>query len=262
MGPHQEKVLEGLLHKRQGVLLFCGTDSDDLTANLHACAKKLATPERHLMAVETYREEWSPGIEQLVSYGDAAHFAQLLRLAFRHAPDVLLVNPLESRDDFELCLNEALKGRLVLCRSFAADAADAVVRLLGMGVEPYLIGSSLMGVVAQRAVRLNCPLCQEKESTSREQLKDLGIPVAMQPPAFYHGKGCANCLMTGFDRETNLFEILEMSDDLRHQLHPAMKSEVVRAMVRSNGMMTLRQAAVHKAINGQTSLSEVLRTTP
>jgi type II secretory ATPase GspE/PulE/Tfp pilus assembly ATPase PilB-like protein len=143
----------------------------------------------------------------------------------------------------------------------AIDASEALTRLLGMGIEPYLVGAALGGSVAQRMLRLVCPGCQERESVSRDRLKDLGVSVAMQPAAFFHGKGCDVCLQTGFDRESTIFEVLEVTDDLRGRLGKDIKAETIRASIKSGGMMTLRQVALHKAINGQTSLAEVLRVT-
>jgi type IV pilus assembly protein PilB len=261
MGPHQAKVLGGFLQKKQGMILFCGIASDDLTGNLHACARTLATPEKHVIAVESQMEELFPTVEQLIAKGNPEFFTQLLQLAFRHGPDVVLVNPLEKREHFDLSLAEVMKGRLILGRYHAKDAADALIQILTMGVPPYLIGSGLLGIVVQRRLRLTCPQCQDKDPVSRDELKDLGIPIAMQPTAFFYGRGCDACAKTGFDRETNIYEILEMSEEARSVLHTDVKAEAIRAFIKNNGMLTLRQVAVHKAINGQTSLAEVLRVT-
>ena len=261
MGPLQARTLESFLGRRQGVILFCGFEGDDLAGTTHACLRQLVTPERHVIAVQGRRDERLPGVEQLVSFGDRDLFSKHLQVAFRHGPDVVLANPLERRDHFETCLNEALQGRLVLAGSHAADAADAIVQVFTMGVEPYLVGSSLLGVVAQRTLRLNCQRCQDKDAVDREHVKDLGIPVAMQPASFFRGRGCDACLGTGFDRETSIFEVLEFNEEARARIQGDARAENVRALLRANGMMTLRQIAVHKAINGQTSLAEVLRAT-
>jgi type II secretory ATPase GspE/PulE/Tfp pilus assembly ATPase PilB-like protein len=261
MGPNQVRIVEKLFSRARGLVIFCGGDSDDVEGTLRACVRDVATPERHIMAVEAIRQVWFPGVEQLVAGADPKQFQRYLRLAFRHTPDVVVVNPLERIEDVNQCLTEALKGRFVLARMHAIDASEALTRLLGMGIEPYLVGAALGGIVAQRMLRLVCPGCQERESVSRDRLKDLGVSVAMQPAAFFHGKGCDVCLQTGFDRESNIFEVLEMTDDLRGRLGKDIKAETIRASIKSGGMMTLRQVALHKAINGQTSLAEVLRVT-
>jgi type II secretory ATPase GspE/PulE/Tfp pilus assembly ATPase PilB-like protein len=172
------------------------------------------------------------------------------------------VNPFDSAESISLCFREALKGRLVLSHCYSRDTAEALAYLLGMGVEPALMGSSLLGIVAQRNIRLNCPQCQEKDPIHRDRVKEMGIPIAMQPTSFYRGKGCRSCLKTGFDRESSIFEVIEMTDELRNRLVPGIKTDDIRDILRSTGTMTLRQIAVHKAVNGQTSLFEVLRVTP
>ncbi len=261
MGPNQIRILEKFFARVRGLVIFCGNDTDDVEGTLRACVRDIATPERHVMAVEACRQIWFPGVEQLVASGDPKKFQRYLRLAFRHVPDVVVVNPMETLADAELCVSEALKGRFVLARMYAADASEALTRLLGMGLEPYMVGSALSGIVSQRTLRLVCPGCQEKEIIPRDRLKDLGMPIAMQPAAFFHGKGCAACLQAGFDRESNIFEVLEMSDEVRNRLTKDIKADTLRAAIKAGGMMTLRQVALHKAINGQTSLAEVLRVT-
>lgn len=262
MGPHQARALENMLQKKQGVVLFCGLETDDFRANIRACAKELATAERHVIAVSNSGAEWLPGVEHFVADGSDANFTELLKLAFRHKPDLLLVDALEKAEDRDLVLREAMKGPLVLSHVYGRDASEAFVSLLGGKTDPPLVGTALLGVVAQRSLRLICPRCQEKDSIHRDRIRDMGIPVAMQPPAFYRGKGCDACFKTGFDREANIFEVIEMTDGLRALLNREMRPEEIRTYFKSSGFLSLRQVAIHKAVNGQTSLSEVLRVTP
>ena len=261
MGPNQALLLEGFLSHSHGMVLFCGIESDDVFSTLQSAAKQLVTPERHAIAVSAQPQAWFPGIEPMVSNANPERFLKLLRVAFQHEPDLVVAHPLETKSQFELCLSEAIRGRLVFARVYASDISDALLQIIGMGIEPYLIGSGMMGIVAQRTLRLNCPKCQDKETVSRDRLKEIGVPIGMQPAAFFNGKGCDDCFKTGFDRETNIFEVIEMSDDLRNRLGRDVKPEVMRSIMKTGGLMTLRQVALHKAINGQTSLAEVLRVT-
>ncbi|MFN0117640.1 MAG: GspE/PulE family protein [Elusimicrobiota bacterium] len=261
MGPHQSRVVEDMLKKTRGVILFVGEECDDIDSTLNACAQNLATAERHVMAVGTEFDSSCEQFEQLVSPHDKAQFSKMIKLAFKHKPDVLRVNPIVNKDDLELCFHESLKGHLIIGRIFGRDSIDVIMRLISMGVPPYLIGAGLIGIVAQRKLRLLCSVCQDKDHVSREQLKELAIPVAMQPASFYFGKGCEQCFRTGFDKEMNIFEILQMDDDMRVHLNQDLKKEDMKSMFKNSGLMTLRQIAVHKAINGQTSLAEVLRVT-
>ncbi len=261
MGPNQATILENFLARAHGLVLFCGTETDDLASTLQAVTKQLLTPDRHVINVSARSQAWLSAVEQLVSNNNTDSFTRYLKLAFRHEPDLVIANPVETKAHVDICLSEAVRGRLVFAQLFATDAADALLQFLGMGVEPYLVGAGLLGIVAQRTLRLNCQSCQDKEVVPRDRLKELNIPIGMQPAAFFHGKGCEACFKTGFDRETSIFEVLEMSDELRNKLQRDMKSEALRQIIKSNGLMTLRQMALHKAINGQTSLSEVLRVT-
>lgn len=261
MGPDQSRVLESLLSRRQGLLLFCGLEGDEVIGTMRACLRPLVTPERQVIAVQGRRDERLSGVEQLLSAGDPDLFMRHLQIAFRHGPDVVLARPLERRDQLELCLSEAAGGRLILAGLPAADVADAIRRVFSMGLEPYQVSNALLGVVAQRSLRLNCPRCQVKDTVDRERLKMLGVPLAMQPTAFFRGRGCDACLGSGFDRETTLFEILEFTDDARGQAQRDPSPGSLRALIHANSLMTLRQIALHKAINGQTSLAEVLRAT-
>lgn len=262
MGPNQATLLESFLGRSRGVVLFCGTDTDELFPTIQSVSKQLATPERHVIAVGAQPQAWFSGVEQLVSNNDPDVFSKLLKVAFRHAPDLVVAHPVEKKEHVDICLSEAVRGRLVFARVYASDISDGLLQLLGMGVEPYLIGAGLLGVVAQRTLRLNCQKCQDKDSVSRDRLKELNVPIGMQPTSFYAGKGCDACYKTGFDRETSIFEVIENTEDLRNKLHRDMKSEAMRGLMKSGGLMTLRQVALHKAINGQTSLTEVLRVAP
>ncbi|MCG3204727.1 MAG: putative type II secretion system protein E [Elusimicrobia bacterium] len=261
MGPNQATLLENFLARSHGLILFCGTETDDLLSSIQSIGKQLMTPERHVIVVEGQSQAWFTDVEQMTSNNDPALFTKILRLAFRHEPDLLVAHPIETKEQMELCLSEAIRGRLVFARLFASDVSDALMQLLSMGVEPHLLGTGLLGVVAQRTLRLNCPRCQDKEAVSRDRLKDIGIPLGMQPAAFFQGKGCDACFRTGFDKETNIFEVIEMTDDLRSRMTKDLRRDALKSLMKTYGLMTLRQMALHKAINGQTSLAEVLRVT-
>lgn len=262
MDPSQIKVFNEFLERKQGFLLFAGSDRENISGNINACARHLATPKRHVVAVEPFLESWMAEVDQFSSQGDPAIFTKFLNVAFRHAPDVVVANPLENKIDFEICMLESLKGRLVLGRSYAVDCSEALVQVASLGVEPYLVSSAVVGVVAKRTIRLNCSVCQGKDPTAKSRARELGIPDAMQPSCFYVSKGCETCSQTGFEGETDIFEILVMTPELRNVFNRDVKAETIRDHIKSSGLLTLRQVAIHKAINGQTSLAEVVRTTP
>jgi type II secretory ATPase GspE/PulE/Tfp pilus assembly ATPase PilB-like protein len=190
MGPHQARLLEGYLGRTQGLLLFCGMDQDDIESNLYACAKRIASPEKHVLCVSDKRGTWDTLGDQLVSDGDPNVMEKLLDLSFQHSPDVLIVGPVETRGQFERLFAQALKGTLVLAQTYARDTADALVQLLAMGLPPYLMGSALLGIISQRNLRLLCPHCQSEDAKAKDLVEQLSIPAAMLPPAFYTAKGC------------------------------------------------------------------------
>lgn len=261
MDPFQANQLENLLGRDQGVILFCGPSDDPVADTLNGCARAIAAPNRHTIAVLAQPDGWLAAADSFIFGNNTGLLQRQLAAVFEHDPDVMVVNPLEEKESFELCLKQSLKGPLVLGRTYARDAIDAVVNLLMMGVEPYLISSGLLGIVAQRRLRLICPQCQTPEIVPHDQLRELSVPAGMAPETFFHGAGCDQCAQTGFNRETNIFEVLAMTDELKSFLLKESKAEAFRQQLKSAGMLTLRQVAMHKAINGQTSLSEVVRLT-
>lgn len=259
MDPSQARLFSGFLAKSQGLLLFCGSDYHDIVDVFVSTVNMFASPNKHVMAVEEGPRPWASGVDALTAGNSPAQFQELLRLSFRHNPDVLAVTPLQSYALFDLCFREAMKGRFILGHSYASDTADLMTQMLAQGIELYLLGSALIGIVAKKTLRLNCQQCQTKDPNSRALAKDLGIPLSMQPAWFYFGKGCSACHESGFDGEVDIFELCPMTEELHLQLQPDLRVEGLRSVLKSKGLLTFRQIALHKAINGQISLAEVIR---
>lgn len=262
MDPSQVRIFTEYLNRSTGLVLFCGPDFHGIEDNLVASVKMLATPAKHVISVEAKQEVWIPEVEQFVAEGNSDLFSQSLKVAFQHMPDVVIVNPLSKKDDFKLCLTETLRGRFVLARAYAQDTVDALLQLSDMGLEPYLIGSGLVGILTKRTLRLNCSRCQVKDPSARTLAKEVGIPLAMLPANFYKGNGCETCRFTGFDGSTDIFELFTMTDEVRGLLAKEAKPESFRQYFKQSGLLTLRQVALHKAFNGQTSFNEVIHSTP
>jgi type II secretory ATPase GspE/PulE/Tfp pilus assembly ATPase PilB-like protein len=262
LDPTQVKILETLLTREQGVILFCGAEQDGANVTLNSCVRKLVSPSKHVICVESYVDQWIQEADQFNAKGDGLLFSMYLHTALSHSPDIVKVKPLDTKEVWDMCLRESLKGPLVLGGAYARDAAEAVVNIVRMGIDSFLVTSALLGVVVQRKLRLNCQHCQKKDNVQRERLKEVGIPAELQPSAFYAGTGCEHCHNTGFGNETHIFEILQMTDDVKNTLHRDTSAEKVRAAAKTSGMLTLRQVAIHKAIAGQTSLAEVVRVSP
>jgi type II secretory ATPase GspE/PulE/Tfp pilus assembly ATPase PilB-like protein len=260
--PRQAKTVDELLAREQGVILFCGAEQDGVQSTLNACVRKLAVPSKHVVCVESYVDQWVQDADQFNAKGDAKLFAQYLHTALSHSPDVLKVRPMDSREAWDLCLRESLRGPLILGSTFARDAAEALANVVRGGADASLISSGLLAIVVQRKLRLNCQHCQQKETVQRDRLREIGIPIELQPAAFYYGAGCDRCFKTGFGNETHIFEIMVLNDDVKNILHKDVSADKIRSAAKTSGMLTLRQVAVHKAIAGQTSLAEVVRVSP
>jgi len=261
MDPGQTKALMELLERKRGFVLFAGSEQEAIASNVRAVAKHLATLKNHVIVIEPYLESWLSGIEQFISKGSQKVFSRLLRAAFKHAPDVVVATPLEKKDHFDECLSESLKGRFVICHSFASDAIDALLQMAGLGVESYLVASALMGVVSKRTIRLNCPVCQTRDDSAPDRARELGFTDQQIQGDFFVSRGCESCHHTGYSGETDIFEVLVVTDEIRNLFSRRMKIEELRAAFRSLGFLTLRQIACRKALNGQISLTEVIHTT-
>ncbi len=261
MDTAQTGLFESLLALDRGLILFCGLDQDNIGRTLRQCVRKQATADKHLIMVEVNLEEWIPDVDHYSAKGDEKLFGELLKINLRHLPDLLVVDPLVKKEDVELCMKFGLDGSKIFGRFFCQDSAESLARLISMGVDLHLIRYSIAGFVSQRTLKMNCPHCQIKDGVRRDQTKDIGIPVEMIPPFFYKGRGCDSCHQTGFDREVDIFEVVIMNDELKKQVTPDFRAEKFRSVIKSEGMSTLRHIALRKAIDGQTSLSEVVRAT-
>jgi type II secretory ATPase GspE/PulE/Tfp pilus assembly ATPase PilB-like protein len=193
-------------------------------------------------------------------------FAKGLRAMLRQDPDVIMVGEMRDNETATIAMEAALTGHLVLTTLHTNDAASAPTRLIDMDVEPFLISSSIVGVLAQRLVRQICPNCKEAYTASRESLLRYGFPIPEEIGAETHGEltlfkgtGCENCKGTGYKGRTGVHELMNMSDDLRDEILRKSPSHVLRNLALQNGMKTLPMDAVQKILMGITTVDEVLR---
>lgn len=263
MDPQQAKEFESFLSQRRGLVLFCGPQKDCAADILCSCISEEAKKGIHVISVEKNVENYISEIDQFNAKGDPKSFNDLLKASLRHSPDLLVLNPLDQKEHFEVALRAAMQGTFVLGRYVAWDSAEALAQILAMGVDPYLVSFGLAGIVVQGSIRLNCARCQKRDPVRRDQVKDIGIPIGLQPASFFKGAGCDTCHQTGFDREAGIFEVVSISDELRGAIQPGLSASTIRSLFRPHkNIQTLRQMAIRKAIAGQTSLSEVVRVSP
>ena len=213
--PKNKAGFEGLITRPHGIILVSGPTGSGKTTTLYAALSRINSPDINILTVEDPVEYQLPGVGQMqVNSKIELTFASGLRAFLRQDPDVIMVGEIRDRETAEIAIQASLTGHLVLSTVHTNDAPGAVTRLVDMGVEPFLVSSTLIGVLAQRLVRTLCPECQKPYSPSAEELQKLNL----RPDAgitFYHGDGCAACLDTGYQGRRGIYELLLVDDDVR-----------------------------------------------
>jgi type IV pilus assembly protein PilB len=187
-------------------------------------------------------------------------FARVLRSMLRQDPDVIMVGEIRDEETARVAVQAALTGHLVLATLHTNDAPGAVARMLDMGIEPYLLSSALNGVVAQRLTRIVCDSCATECSASENVLRDAGLDEKADH-VFRRGEGCQECHESGFRGRAGIYEVMEITTDVRKMIHRAAPSHELRAQLRQAGYLTLREEGVLMAKEGKTTLEEVLNVT-
>jgi general secretion pathway protein E len=188
-------------------------------------------------------------------------FAKALRSFLRQDPDVIMVGEVRDEETARIAIQAALTGHLVFSTLHTNDAASALTRLVDMGIEPYLLTSSITAILAQRLVRRVCPHCREVYSPSEYEQKLLREYLGGEDGVVYKGVGCDDCLHTGYMGRVGIFELLTLNSRLRDMVQKKMSSEEIKAEAVKDGMFTLRDDGIKKALEGLTSLSEIIRVT-
>lgn len=254
---------ENLIHKPHGIVLVTGPTGCGKTTTLHAALSKINSIEKKIITIEDPIEYELPGVSQIeVMPKIDLTFATGLRSILRQDPDVIMVGEIRDPETAEIAIRAAMTGHLVFSTLHTNDAAGAVARLVDMGVEPYLIASSLEGVVAQRLVRLVCPHCRRPVEPDVSYLAALGFrwPPGRTEP-LWKGEGCEECKGTGYLHRTAVFEMLIVTDAIRELIVDKAPAGEIKAAAVAAGMTTLREAGWRKVLAGETTVEEVLRAT-
>jgi type IV pilus assembly protein PilB len=255
----QEAQLHRLLAKPYGMILATGPTGCGKTTTLYACVNRLNERARNILTIEDPVEYHLEGITQIaVRSKMAVSFATGLRAIMRQDPDVIMVGEIRDTETAQIAVQAALTGHLVLSTLHTNDAAGAVVRLIDMGIEPYLITSTLLAAVGQRLVRTLCATCRRAREATPEDLQDLGLPPDV-PMTSWDPAGCTECGDTGYRGRTGVFEILRVNDQTRELILQRRPASAVRDAAERAGMQPMRSAAVTKALDGTTSMTEVRR---
>jgi type IV pilus assembly protein PilB len=252
---------EELASKPYGMILVTGPTGSGKTTTLYATLSKINTLDKNIITVEDPVEYQLPRINQVqVNPKAGLTFATGLRSILRQDPDVIMVGEIRDRETAEIAVQAALTGHLVLSTLHTNDAPSAFTRLIDMGIEPFLITSSVIGVLAQRLARTICPKCKEAYRPPREAVRRLSEELAEeQDLVLYRGAGCEFCRQTGYKGRTGVYELLVVTDRIRERVVQRASSTEIRDVARSEGFRTMRDDGIRKVLEGVTTIEEILR---
>jgi len=246
-----------------GMILVTGPTGSGKTTTLYSILKFVDSPDKNIVTVEDPVEFQIEGINQVTVRSDIGlTFASALRSILRQDPNIIMIGEIRDFDTVDIAIKSALTGHLVLSTLHTTTASGAIVRLVNMGVEPFLINSSLICVVAQRLLRKVCTQCKEKYTVTDDILSNLKIKIPEgAKPEFYRGKGCQHCFNTGYSSRIGIAEVLLLSSKVRELVLERAQEHVIKQQARSEGMLTLREEGMSAVFKGLTSVEEVLRVT-
>jgi general secretion pathway protein E len=275
-------VIDELIHRPHGIILVTGPTGSGKTTTLYACLSKINTPDLNILTVEDPVEYQLEGITQVpINAKIDLTFASVLRSYLRHDPDVIMVGEIRDGETAGMAIQASLTGHLVFSTVHTNDAAGAITRLVDMGIEPFLVASSLVGLLAQRLIRRLCPECRVLYRPSEDELRKLSI----DPPAFFAGQvrvppirskytppakgmlfhardgGCPRCSKSGYLGRMGIYELLLMDNDIRQLALKNTDSNSIKQQAIAKGMRTLRDDGAAKVLSGITTTEEVMMVT-
>ncbi len=257
------ETVESLIKRPHGIILVTGPTGSGKTTSLYAALQRINLPDKKIITIEDPVEYQIQGINQIqVNTKVDLTFANGLRSILRQDPDVILVGEIRDRETADISMNASLTGHLVFSTLHTNDSVSAVTRLADMGVESFLIASTLSAVIAQRLVRILCMPCREQYVPMDEEIGRIGLAREACPEGgIYRAKGCQECMETGFSGRIAIFEILIIDDELKNTILTHPDSSTLKEKALRNGLITLRMDGADKVAKGITSIDEVLRVT-
>ena len=254
---------EALIQRPHGIILVTGPTGSGKTTTLYCALEKINSPEKKIITVEDPVEYQLKGINQIqVKPSIGLNFANSLRSIVRQDPDVILIGEIRDAETAEIAIHSALTGHLVLSTLHTNDAPSAITRLIDMGMEDFLLSSTVIGILAQRLVRVACPYCQVPYAPDPAILKEWKLDgQTIAGLNIIEAKGCEKCSLTGYWGRTGIFEFLEVTNSIQKLILERKDSNIIKEAARKNGMRTLREDGWMKVKQGVTTISEVLRAT-
>jgi len=258
--PREFQMYNGFIRKPNGIILVTGPTGSGKTTTLYSTLRTLSSPEVNVVTIEDPIEMVMEEFNQVgIQSGIGVTFGTILRNILRQDPDIIMVGEIRDRETAENAVQAALTGHLVLSTLHTNDAPSSVTRLLDLGVPPFLISSTVIGILAQRLVRCICPLCKRERQLSEDELTFLGLE-ARHTRVFY-GDGCTACRGTGYRGRSGIFEVMDFTEDLIARLGEKADTAELQEIALRDGMIPLRQVAIRKMLEGVTTYEEVVAVT-
>jgi general secretion pathway protein E len=255
-------VIQQLIQLSHGIFLVTGPTGSGKTTTLYAALSQINAPDKNIITVVDPVEYQLLGIGQMqVNPKINLTFAAGLRSILRQDPDVIMIGEIRDRETAEIAIHASLTGHLVFSTLHTNDAASAATRLIDMGIEPFLVASSVVAVLAQRLVRKVCKDCRQAYHPEDEELIRLGIVPPKTRPTFYRGAGCPACSQTGYRGRTGIYELLVMDDEIRRLIGVKADASAIKQAAVGKGMITLKDEGADKVFHGITTTEEVMRIT-
>ena len=255
------RVFQSLIRRPNGIILVTGPTGSGKTTTLYACLNALNRPDRKIITAEDPVEYYLAGINQVeVRHSIGLDFARIIRSMLRQAPNIILVGEMRDTETAQMGIQASLTGHLVFSTLHTNDAPSAITRMVDMGVPGYLVASSVIAVMAQRLVRVNCRRCRQSYKPPESVLEDAGITPEMAKNAtFARGKGCAYCQRKGYRGRMAIFEIMQISPRIRELIFQGATTAKIRELAIEEGMRTLYRYGLYKVMQGLTTFEEVYR---
>jgi type IV pilus assembly protein PilB len=255
------KKFGSLIRRPNGIILVTGPTGSGKTTSLYAALNDLNTPTRKIITAEDPVEYYLPGINQVeIKHSIGLDFARVIRAMLRQAPNIILVGEMRDLETAQMGIQASLTGHLVFSTLHTNDAPGAITRLIDMGVPPYLVSSSVIGIMAQRLVRTICTKCKKPYVPSELELREAGISLEQANKAtFMKGRGCGSCNKSGFRGRMAIFELMMMTPKIREMTFKQASTVEIRKAARAEGMSTLYADGIRKVLRGLTTIEEVMR---
>lgn len=255
-------AFKGLIKEPYGIILVTGPTGIGKTTTLYATLNEINSIEKNIITVEDPIEYQLPIINQVqINLKKDLTFANALRFILRQDPDVIMIGEIRDSATASIAVESALTGHLVLSTLHTNDAPSSITRLMDMGVEPFLLAPSLLGILAQRLVRKICPECKEGYLPSKPELDAAGLTPVIKDLKFFRGTGCDNCRHTGYKGRTAIHELIVMDERIRELITNRASVDIIRQEAAKNGFKDMRFDGLKKVIAGMTSVEELLRVT-